>query len=199
MCSYKSTEREPWKGASLGEGIRGFADPQSPSSECEGYSSSPLPNLGKWRSRIWGTTPPTYLLSVYPCLEKETIISQFFLNVIEFFFFLRWVTKRGHDQTLHDHYTEKLLLPCVCGSESPDISCSKKSHQFIIMSQECWTKADAVSCVHSKAAQKIKKKCPPKHSESVLNWRSAISWDLPTGFQYILLIISKQIIPLKAK
>lgn len=83
-CVYKSTEREPWKGASLGEGNRGFADPQSPSYECEWCSSSAPLNLGKWqRGRAWRTTPPTYFLSVYPCLAKETIISQFFINVIE--------------------------------------------------------------------------------------------------------------------
>ena len=87
MSSYKSTESEPWRcmtTASLGGGNGGVADPQSTSSECERYSSSSPPNLGKWRSgRSRRTTSPTYLLYMYPCLEKETIVSQYSINVIE--------------------------------------------------------------------------------------------------------------------
>lgn len=56
--------------------------------------------------------------------------------------------------SLSNSTTEKLPLPCVCGRESPDISCAKKSHQCIIISQQYWAKADALVCVYSKAVQK---------------------------------------------
>lgn len=194
QCFYKGTERESWNRGLSRKGERRVCR-SSVSLICR--SSLPAVQV---HPRIWGNEEeagleglhlPLHFLSVDPCLEKEATISQIFIDVIENNF-LRWETK-GSIHSPWSLHRETTFTLCVGGSEFLDLSCFKKSHQFI---KNTGLKQIQEVLFIQRQHRKWKKLATqitsnPKHSESVLNWRSAISWDLPTGFWDILLIISK--------